>query len=134
MQNLGLISIIDDEERVRRATSSLVRSLGYEALSFGSAEEFLGSSTARSSACVVSDILMPGMTGIELYERLAATGNAIPFVFMTASPEDAVRHRLGKHGCILQKPFDADRLIALIETVIKDSSSRRSRPGSDSRL
>ncbi len=123
MQKLGLISIVDDEERVRRATGSLVRSLGHSVASFASAEEFLASEALDASVCVISDIYMPGMSGIDLHEVLRQRGSSPPFIFITASPEQSVRQRLGSQSCILQKPFDADVLADAIDQAINSSDS-----------
>lgn len=112
----GVISIIDDEEPVRRAIGSLLRSVGYDVLLFASAEAFLGDETHLSCTCVVSDIHMPGMSGIELLELLRSRQVFIPFVFITAQPDQMVRARLGDQICVLQKPFHADRLMACIES------------------
>jgi FixJ family two-component response regulator len=85
-----MISIIDDDRSVREAVKSLIRSLGYEAVTFASAEEYLGADRVRDSECIVTDVHMPGMTGIELRDRLVADGYRRPIIFMSAlSEEDA---------------------------------------------
>jgi FixJ family two-component response regulator len=81
-----MISIVDDDKSVREATESLVRSLGYNAVTFGSAEEFLGSAYLMTTACLINDIQMPGLSGVELQERLIADGHRLPMIFITAFP------------------------------------------------
>jgi len=85
-----MISIIDDDRSVREAVKSLIRSLGYEAVTFASTEEYLGADCARDSECIITDVQMPGMTGIALQDRLIADGYRRPIIFMSAlSVEDA---------------------------------------------
>ena len=86
-----LISIVDDDESVREATNGLVRSLGYNAASFGSAEEFLNSAQRHETSCIIADVQMPGTSGIELQSRLIEEGDRTPMIFITAFPEERVR-------------------------------------------
>ncbi len=81
-----VISIIDDDELVRAATNRLVRSVGYLALTFTSAEEFLQSPRLNDTSCVIADVQMPGMNGLELQSALLAKGNSVPMIFITAHP------------------------------------------------
>lgn len=115
-----LISIVEDDESLRLAVVGLVRSLGYRALAFGSAEDFLAASAARASNCVVTDIQMPGLSGIELKQKLAADGCAAPVIMMTARTEPALHERALKSGafCLLRKPFTADALIACLDRAL----------------
>jgi len=115
---LRSISVIDDEASVRRATGSLLRSLGYEAHTFGSAEEFLASPQGLACDCIVSDVQMAGMGGIGLYQALSARRSAVPFIFITSFAEDGVRLRLGDDVRILRKPFDAGALAAHIDQAL----------------
>ncbi len=117
------ISVIDDEASVRRATRSLVRSLGFEAHVYSSAEEFLASPDALASDCIISDVQMPGMGGIGLYQELAARRSEVPFIFITSFSEEGVRRRLGDDVRILRKPFDAGTLAEHIDFAL--GSSRR---------
>ena len=80
-----MISIVDDDESVREATKGLVRSLGYGAATFASAEEFLQSNEINDTECVISDVQMPGLSGVELQSQLIAQGNRTPIIFVTAS-------------------------------------------------
>jgi len=116
-----MIAIIDDDESVRKATKSLVRSLGYEAATFCSAEEFLGSSQLKTAACLITDVRMPGMSGVELQDRLIADGRSLPTVFISAFSDERVQQRVLESGAVgyLHKPFEEDRLIECIETALK---------------
>ena len=119
-----MIAIVDDDESVREATKSLVRSLGYEATTFRSAEEFLGSAEKTVAACLITDVKMPGLSGVELHDRLIADGHRMPTIFMSAFPDQRVQRRVLRSGAIgyLNKPFAEDHLIACIETALKDRS------------
>ena len=122
-----MIAIVDDDESVREATKSLVRSLGYQAATFGSAEEFLGSTQLKSTSCLITDVRMPGMSGVELQDRLIADGRNMPTVFMSAFSDERVRQRVLESGAIgyLRKPFEEDRLIECIDTALKGPSAGR---------
>jgi FixJ family two-component response regulator len=115
------IAIVDDDEAVREATKSLVRSLGYNASTFGSADEFLKSEQVHDTSCLITDLQMPGLSGIDLQAHLVARGHCIPTIFITGYPEDSVRARAMKAGavCFLSKPFEEDHLIAGIEKALK---------------
>ena len=110
-----IIAIIDDEENIRRGMSGLLRSLGYEARSFESAEAFLATTAAADCSCIVSDVHMDGMSGIDLFQTLSARGSEVPFIFVTAFAEEVGRLSLGKDTCVLPKPFKVDILIDCIE-------------------
>ncbi len=114
MTTVPVISVIDDDESIRTAIYNLLRSLGYIVHTFPSAEAFLESPQLHNTWCVIADIRMPGMTGIELQSHLLAEGNTMPFVFVTAVPEESVRARAMAQGaiCFLTKPFDEGSLIA----------------------
>jgi FixJ family two-component response regulator len=115
-----LISIVEDDESLRLAVVGLVRSLGYRTLAFGSAEAFLAADQARTSDCVVTDIQMPGISGIELKQKLAADGVAVPVIMVTARTEPALHERAMASGafCLLKKPFTADALIACLDRAL----------------
>jgi len=116
-----MISIVDDDKSVREATKSLVRSLGYNAVTFGSAEEFLGSAYLMTTACLITDIQMPGLSGVELQERLIADGNRLPMIFITAFPNERLEGQVLGRGAIgyLTKPFNENRLIEFIDAALK---------------
>ena len=111
-----MISIVDEDESVRETTKGLVRSLGYGAATFASAEELLQSNQINDTECVISDVQMPGLSGVELQSQLIADGNRTPIIFITASQEERARARALKAGAIgvLSKPFNEDRLIELL--------------------
>ena len=122
MRQVAVISIVDDDESVREATKSLVRSLGYKAATFGSAEEFLGSTEMTTTACLISDVQMPGLSGVELQDRLIADGRCVPTIFVSAFPDEQVRRRVLGSGAIgyLNKPFEEEHLIACIDAALKN--------------
>jgi FixJ family two-component response regulator len=119
--DLPAIAIIDDDESVRDSTCSLVRSHGYKAYTFASPAEFLQSDRLGDASCIISDIRMPGMSGIELQSHLRSRGSRVPFIFVTAFPEQRSQERATKEGAIafLIKPFDAPSLIACLDTALK---------------
>ena len=121
MQRTPVISIIDDDESVRVATRSLVRSLGFVAHTFESAEEFLASPRLNETACIISDVRMPTMTGVELQSRLISQGLSIPIIFITAFPDEGVEARVMGAGAVafLSKPFYGRTLIDCIEAALK---------------
>ena len=115
-----LISIIDDDDSLRTALVGLVRSLGYRASGFANAEDFLAGDGATASAAIVTDIQMPGLSGIELKERLKAYGNAAPVIMITARSEPGLEERALASGalCVLKKPFAAEALIRCLERAL----------------
>ncbi len=120
MRKIPVISIIDDDASVREATTGLLRSLGYRAATFASAEEFLQSERLYDTSCLISDIKMPGMSGIELQSHLLAGGHRMPIIFITAFPEERVRRRALASGALgfLSKPFLEDRLIGCLNRAL----------------
>jgi FixJ family two-component response regulator len=121
-----MISIVDDDKSVRDATKSLVRSLGYDAVTFSSAEEFLGSAMLKATDCLISDIQMPGLSGTQLRERLIADGHRMPMIFITAFSDERLREHVLRSGaiCYLRKPLNEDRLIECIDSALKRPQSR----------
>jgi FixJ family two-component response regulator len=115
-----LISIIDDDPSVRLATQSLIRSLGYAAEVYSSAEEYLQSGRVSESSCVITDLHMPGMSGIDLQDRLAADGHHIPIIFVTAYFEERMLARVANAGAVgfLRKPFADERLIECLDRAL----------------
>jgi FixJ family two-component response regulator len=122
-----VISIIDDDASVREAIESLIRSLGYPVAAFASAEEYLRSDRIADSACVISDLHMPGMNGADLQDRLRADGNRVPMIFVTAFFEEAVRDRLLEAGAlgILRKPFAEESLIHCLDRALNTEQARQ---------
>jgi FixJ family two-component response regulator len=115
-----MISIIDDDRSVREAVESLVRSLGYEAVTFASAEEYLGADLDRDSECIITDVQMPGMTGIALHERLIADGYRRQIIFMSALEDAAADASMTAASRFLKKPFSDERLIEFLDRALKD--------------
>jgi len=95
-----MISIVDDDESVREATKGLVRSLGHSVAAFASAEEFLQSKWIDDTRCVISDVQMPGLSGVDLQSRLIAQGNRTPIIFVSAFSDERTRARALKAGAI----------------------------------
>ena len=116
-----MISIIDDDPSVRVATDGLVRSLGYRAATFASAEEYLQSDYMSDTSCVIADIQMPGLSGVELQSLLIARGSRTPMIFVTAFPEERIRKQVLEAGAIgfLSKPFDEELLIEHLQTALR---------------
>jgi FixJ family two-component response regulator len=115
-----MITIIDDDESVRIATESLVRSLGFSARTFASAEDFLNSTLVGETACVITDVQMPGMSGVELQSHLRSKGDATPLIFITAFPEERIRRQVDAAGAVgfLAKPFDGHAMVECIDRAL----------------
>lgn len=109
----GMISIIDDDALARDGIRELVESLGYKALTFISAEHFLDSGRVADTCCVITDIQMPGLSGLELQEELRVRGHCASIILITAYPNEQQRKRAFSAGAIgfLSKPFEEDSLI-----------------------
>jgi FixJ family two-component response regulator len=107
------IAVVDDDESVRDAVTNLFRSMGLTARAFASAEEFLSSGALEHTSCLVLDVQMPGMGGLNLQTHLASLGHEVPIVFVTAYHDEAVRHRALQSGavCFLTKPVDEGELL-----------------------
>ena len=114
------IAIVDDDPDVRGSLDSLLRSAMMTPHCFASAEEFLASGIEDELACIVTDLHMPGMTGLELQAEIARRGWSVPLILVTAYPTDVVREQAEKGGAIafLTKPVDPDGLLEAIETAI----------------
>ncbi|CAH1658787.1 Response regulator receiver domain-containing protein [Hyphomicrobiales bacterium] len=127
MRQSAMISIIDDDESVRTATASLVRSLGLATSLFASAEDFLNSEQLTCSDCVITDVQMPGMSGMELQVRLKASGNPVPVIVITAFPEERLRHQAMSAGAIgfLSKPFDGGEMVACLDRALQDPQGQQ---------
>jgi FixJ family two-component response regulator len=119
------IAIIDDDEPARITTSSLVRSLGFDAAVFSSAEEYLASPRRHSFSCLVSDVQMPGMSGLDLQSQLSAEGHGVPIIFITAYPHANIEKRARAAGsvCILNKPFESQDLVDCIQRALNGAKA-----------
>lgn len=127
VSQVPMITIIDDDESVRLATESLVRSLGLGASVFASAEDFLMSPERHSTACVITDVQMPGMSGVDLQARLRTEGDQLPLIFITAFPEERIRNQVRAAGAVgfLAKPFEGDAMIQCIDEALRASGQAR---------
>ncbi len=114
-----LVAIVDDDELVRSSVASLIRSLGLLAKTFASADEYLQAEDRHDVACLVTDIQMPGTSGLELQHILAAQTTSPPVIFMTGFPSERVRAQVQQSGaiCFIEKPIDEARLLACLGTV-----------------
>lgn len=122
-----LISIIDDDEAMREAIKGLVKSMGYTVEAVASAQEFLSSRRVRRTSCLITDMQMPGMTGLELYQHLSTSGKPIPTILITAYPDNGVRERALAAGVVgyLSKPFEEDDLLVCIRSALTHAGSGR---------
>jgi FixJ family two-component response regulator len=118
---LSVISVIDDDTSVRAATNNLLSSHGYLVHTFASAEDFLRSAHSDDSSCVVADVQMPGMSGVDLLTLMRARGYRVPFIFITAFPDGNVRARALKAGaiCFLAKPFAGPDLLKCLDAALE---------------
>ena len=113
-----MIAIVDDDASVREALKALVRSLGYGVSTFGSAQAFLNCEQINDTSCVITDVQMPGFSGLDLQDRLIAMGYCIPIIFLTGHPNENVRMRAMKAGALafLSKPCsNGDHLLGYLE-------------------
>jgi FixJ family two-component response regulator len=121
------ISIVDDDQSFRDSMRRLLKSLDYSVAVFPSAAEFLASAKLNATDCLVADVQMPAMTGVELYEHLIETGHAIPTILVTAYPNDGVRERMLTLGieCYLPKPLVEAELIDCLRSAVEHSKTLR---------
>ena len=115
-----LVSVVEDDRFFRESMRRLMRSLGYTVEAFPSAADFLGSPRLAETACLIADVHMPAMTGIELYRHLVAAGHTIPTILVTAYPNDVDQARALNDGvvCYLRKPVDEQRLTRCLRAVL----------------
>ena len=121
MSDRTLVSIVDDDPLFRESMLKLVKLLGYTVEEFPSAADFLKSQSLSDTACLLADIHMPGMTGVELHGRLVKMGYAIPTILVTAYPDEVVRNQALQDGvvCYLSKPFDDEDLDRCLRSALK---------------
>jgi len=121
MTKRPLISVIDDDESIRESIAGLANWLGLGVEAFDSAIAFLSAAEPSGSACIIADVQMPGMTGIELYSHLKALGHTVPTILITAYPDDTARARALAEGvvCYLSKPLESAVLIGCIRSAMR---------------
>jgi FixJ family two-component response regulator len=117
----NLISVVDDDESIRRTTTRLIESFGFRAAAFESADSFLRSGQLRDTACLIVDVQMPGMNGLQLQSHLAAEGRGIPIIFITAYDDKESRRRAMQAGAVafLGKPFSDEQLLETIRSTLR---------------
>jgi FixJ family two-component response regulator len=117
----ALVSVVDDDESVRESLPDLLKEFGFEARAFSSAEEFLSSDWADRTGCLILDIAMPGMTGLDLQRELTLRDRKIPIIFITAQSDGAIRARALEEGAagFLSKPFSDTDLLAAVNAALR---------------
>jgi len=120
MSDAPLIAIVDDDVMICEATKDLVEAFGFNARTFTSASEFLSSDCVLDASCLIADVQMPGINGLQLHQKLVATGRRIPVIFITAFPDERVRKRALGAGavCYMSKPFDGESLLSCIRSAL----------------
>jgi FixJ family two-component response regulator len=120
MPNASLVSVVEDDQFFRESMRRLLRSFGYTVEAFPSGADFLASPRLRETACLIADVHMPAMTGLELYKHLIDAGYAIPTILMTAYPDNGVRARALNDGvvCYLRKPVDEEHLMRCLRAAL----------------
>ena len=115
-----LISIVDDDDSLRNSLNNLIRSVGFRAQGFSSAEAFLNSSELHDTACLILDVRMPGMSGLDLQRQLVTANSRIPIVFITSHGDDDARARALEAGAVafLYKPFREEALLKAIDSAL----------------
>ena len=123
MPNPSPICIVDDDESVRESLEALMRSVGFAVNIFASAEEFLDSDHLRNTDCLILDVRLPGMNGLELQRQLATSHSEIPIIFITSYEDDEVRARALNTGAVdyLLKPFNDEDLLDAIDVALKSN-------------
>ena len=121
MARAPLISVVDDDLSVREATASLLEAHGYTTAAFASGEEFLSSELLKDTSCLVTDVRMTGLSGVEVQQRLREAGHSVPIIFMTAHPEKHIFAAAMKGGArgYLTKPVSEQQLISCLEGALR---------------
>ena len=116
----NLISVVDDDESIRRTTTFLIESFGFRAAAFESAESFMNSGQLRETSCLILDVQMPGMNGLQLQSELSAAGYGIPIIFVTAHDDKESRGRAMQAGAVafLGKPFSDEQLLETVRSAL----------------
>ena len=120
MPKASLVSVVEDDRFFRESMRRLMRSLGYSVEAFPTAADFLASTRLAETACLIADVHMPGMTGLELHRRLIEAGHAIPAILVTAYPDEDVKARALKDGvvCYFRKPVDQEQLLRCVRAAL----------------
>jgi len=134
-RNGRVVSVVDDDASLRRSLRNLLTSVGFQVEMFASAEEFLSSSQRENSGCLVLDLRLGGMSGLDLLSHLAATGSRIPVVILTAHGDDEARQRALEAGAVafLGKPFRADTLLDAVGRALGHHRGEGDEPGTSRR-
>ena len=121
MAQRQLIAIVDDDALIRETLKDLLDSAGYASVVFSSGQGLLKSKRLATFACLITDMRMPGTTGVELHQQLVAAGHAIPTILITAYPDDSVRARAARAGilCYLPKPVTSEALLACVDEALE---------------
>jgi FixJ family two-component response regulator len=125
LTKIGIIAIVDDDEPLREALGSVLKAAGFSIDTFASAEEFLDSPQRQKMACLILDVRLPGMSGIELQRRLCESGDAIPIIFVTAHGDASLREMVMKAGAagFLNKPVRSDALLREIHSALEKTAN-----------
>ena len=120
------IAVVDDDASVRSATVDLLASVGFACKAFEGAEDYLRSAVANRTACLILDVRMPGLNGLELQRLMADQGRAVPIIFITSYPNERVRRRAIRAGaiCYLSKPYSEEDLLGCIRLALDKSGSK----------
>jgi FixJ family two-component response regulator len=120
-KNQSIVMIVDDDDSIRKAVRRLMKSFGIAVETFASAEEFLGSDRLEKTSCLILDVHMPGMDGLQLQEHLVASRHAIPIIFITAFTDDRARVQALRAGAVgyLAKPFADEELLNCIHAALE---------------
>ncbi len=123
LNEVSLISVVDDDESIRDSTKTLLRSVGYRVATFESAELFLDSGAVEETECLILDVRMPGMDGLELQRRLKAADSGVPIIFVTAHDDRTKRRQAIEAGAVdfLGKPFEARALVVAVQTALSET-------------
>jgi FixJ family two-component response regulator len=129
-----VVSIVDDDPSVSEGLQDLLNSMGFVAETFQHADEYLQSGRVDNTSCLIADVQMPGMTGIELHDQLVRSGKIVPTILITAFPKEADRIRVAQTGvrCYLTKPFNEEDLLGCIRAALASGGNapgHRKRPG-----
>ena len=129
--NQFIVMIVDDDESIRRAARRLIKSYGFPVETFASAEDFLSSGRLHETACLVLDVQMPGLNGLELQSRLITDGHQVPIIFITAFNDENARAQALKAGALgyLVKPFEETDLLTAINVALRRQEIGRQSPG-----